>query len=60
MESWKVSDCIYVKVATNWQCKYNSINNVKNMIRMKFSEIIGERIYNLLIISISIEWIEIY
>ena len=26
MESWKVSDCIYVKVTTNWQCTYNQIN----------------------------------
>ena len=30
------------------------------MIRMKFREISGERIYNFLIIYISIEWIEIY
>ena len=30
------------------------------MIRMKFREIRGVRIYNFLIIYISIEWIEIY
>ena len=30
------------------------------MIKMKFREISSVRIYNFLIISISIEWIEIY
>ena len=30
------------------------------MIRMKFREISGVRIYDFLITSISIEWIEIY
>ena len=30
------------------------------MIRMKFREISGVKIYNLIIIFISIEWIEIY
>ena len=44
MESWEESDCIYVKVTTNWQCKYN-------MTRMKFTEISGVRIYNFLISS---------